>query len=162
MSQYLVTGAAGFIARRVIEMLLEQGHQVIGIDNLNDSYDVRLKHWRLQQLEPQKGFTFLHDDICRADLFKEIAARYPKMDAVIHLAARAGVRQAVEIPEVYLQTNANWIIEHPRILQKTGHPETGDGIHLQYLWCQPTLPTTEDADSSHPCRSMPQVKKRLK
>ena len=57
MAQYLVTGAAGFIAKRVIEMLLDRGDEVIGIDNLNDSYDVRLKYWRLEQLTPRAGFT---------------------------------------------------------------------------------------------------------
>ncbi len=92
MSQYLVTGAAGFIARRVIEKLIAEGHQVVGIDNLNDSYDVRLKLWRLEGLKKLPGFTFLQEDIRRVELFREIAASYPKMDAVIHLAARAGVR----------------------------------------------------------------------
>ena len=64
MAQYLVTGAAGFIAHRVIEMLLEQGHRVIGVDNLNDAYDVRLKDWRMQNiLQKLPGFTFVPGDI---------------------------------------------------------------------------------------------------
>ncbi len=150
MSQYLVTGAAGFIARRVIEMLLEQGHQVIGIDNLNDSYDVRLKHWRLQQLEPLKGFTFLHDDICRADLFKEISVKHPKIEAVIHLAARAGVRQAVEIPDVYLQTNANGSLNILEYCKKQGIQKLVMASTSSIYGANPPLPTTEEADSSHP------------
>jgi len=64
MARYLVTGAAGFIARRVIEQLIAQGHEVVGVDNLNDSYDPRLKEWRLQQLARLPGFRFFRDDIC--------------------------------------------------------------------------------------------------
>ena len=68
MAKYLVTGAAGFIARRVIQRLAEDGHQVIGVDNLNDSYDVRLKEWRLQQLSKLPEFTFIKDDIRSSDI----------------------------------------------------------------------------------------------
>ena len=150
MSQYLVTGAAGFIARRVIEMLLEEGHQVIGIDNLNDSYDVRLKYWRLQQLQPRKGFTFLQDDICRVELFDEIAVNYPKIEAVIHLAARAGVRQAVEIPEIYLQTNANGTLNILEYCRKHGVNKLVMASTSSIYGANPPLPTTEEADSSHP------------
>lgn len=150
MSQYLITGAAGFIARRVIEMLLEEGHQVIGIDNLNDSYDVRLKYWRLQQLQPLKGFTFIHDDICRVELFNELNAKYPKIEAVIHLAARAGVRQAAEIPEVYLQTNANGSLNILEYCRKNGINKLVMASTSSVYGANAPLPTTEEADSSHP------------
>ena len=63
MSSYLVTGAAGFIASRVVQLLLEDGHQVIGLDNLNDAYDVRLKNWRLDQLKGRPGWAFYEADI---------------------------------------------------------------------------------------------------
>lgn len=63
MSTYLVTGVAGFIASKVAEFLLADGHTVIGIDNLNDAYDVRLKQWRLAQLEGRSGFEFHRLDI---------------------------------------------------------------------------------------------------
>ena len=63
MSKYLVTGAAGFIASRVSEMLLEQGHSVVGVDNLNDAYDVRMKEYRLGQLRKQSEFNFIELDI---------------------------------------------------------------------------------------------------
>lgn len=150
MSQYLVTGAAGFIAHRVIEMLLEQGHQVIGVDNLNDSYDIRLKHWRLEHLKKFKGFTFFHDDICRAEIFTEIANKYPRVEGVINLAARPGVRQAMEIPQVYLQTNANGalnLLEYCKIndIKKLVLASTSS-----IYGAGAPLPTPEDADSSHP------------
>ena len=102
MATYLVTGAAGFIASKVCELLLDRGDQVVGIDNLNDAYDVRLKEWRLGRLEQRDGFENHRIDICdRAAL----AAIWRPFDAVVNLAARAGVRQSVENPWVYFETN---------------------------------------------------------
>lgn len=101
--QYLVTGCAGFIGWKVTEFLLEMGHTVVGIDNLNAAYDPQVKQWRLQQLEGTPNFQFHHVDICdRTALQKLFNTPY---DAVINLAARAGVRQSVENPWVYVDTN---------------------------------------------------------
>lgn len=150
MTQYLVTGAAGFIAHRVIEMLLEQGHQVVGVDNLNDSYDIRLKHWRLEHLKQLKGFTFYHDDICRADFFTEIAAKYPGIEGAINLAARPGVRQAMEIPEVYLQTNANGALNLLEYCKKNDIKKLVLASTSSIYGSGAPLPTPEEADSSHP------------
>ena len=63
MSNYLVTGVAGFIGARVAEMLTEQGHTVVGVDNLNNAYDVRMKEYRLKRLQARPGFTFIRADI---------------------------------------------------------------------------------------------------
>ncbi|MBI3125981.1 MAG: NAD-dependent epimerase/dehydratase family protein [Candidatus Tectomicrobia bacterium] len=108
---HLVTGAAGFIASKVCERLLEQGHRVVALDNLNDAYDLRLKEWRLGQLKGRPGFEFHRLDIgdlagLRA-LFERGAPRAgePPWAAVLNLAARAGVRQSVENPWVYYETN---------------------------------------------------------
>lgn len=110
MSHFVVTGAAGFIAARVCELLLDHGHAVVGIDNMNDAYDVRLKEWRLARLEPRPGFSFAKLDICDkdglAELFRTNHDTGSAFDAVINLAARAGVRQSVENPWIYLETNA--------------------------------------------------------
>jgi UDP-glucuronate 4-epimerase len=108
----LVTGCAGFIGWKVCEFLLADGHTVIGVDNLNDAYDPRLKHWRLGQIEDhpvsEAAFTFHRLDICDREslrvLFEETAVGGP-WSAVINLAARAGVRQSVENPWVYFETN---------------------------------------------------------
>ncbi len=107
--KYLVTGAAGFIASQVSKQLLDQGDQVIGVDNLNDYYDVRLKNWRLGQLKANsnaENFSFarldIEDQAKLIDLFK---AEGP-FDAVLNLAARAGVRYSMENPHIYLSTNA--------------------------------------------------------
>jgi nucleoside-diphosphate-sugar epimerase len=106
MGNYLVSGAAGFIASRVIVMLLEAGHVVVGVDNMNDAYDVRMKDYRLKQLERDPNFIFHRLDIAERTAFGEKSPlRRQKYDAVINLAARAGVRQSVENPWVYVDTN---------------------------------------------------------
>jgi len=101
-----VTGAAGFIGSHVAERLLDDGHRVVGIDNLNDAYDVRLKHWRLDRLLQRDGFTFHAIDICdRTGPLDAAFSGAGDIHAVINLAARAGVRQSVEAPHVYADTN---------------------------------------------------------
>jgi UDP-glucuronate 4-epimerase len=106
MGIYLVTGAAGFIASRVIDMLLEAGHVIVGVDNMNDAYDVRMKDYRLKKLEQHPNFIFHQLDIADRGVFSEISPlRRQKYDAIINLAARAGVRQSVENPWVYVDTN---------------------------------------------------------
>ncbi len=103
MGTYLVTGAAGFIASVVTEQLIAAGHTVVGLDNLNDAYDVRLKEWRLKRLQGLEGFTFFRGDINDRAALRPVFAR--GVDGVFNLAARAGVRQSVEDPWVYVVTN---------------------------------------------------------
>ena len=107
--KYLVTGSAGFIASQVSKQLLDLGVHVVGVDNLNDYYDVRLKNWRLKQLKAHlngQNFTFasldIEDQTKLSDLFQEEGP----FDAILNLAARAGVRYSMENPHVYLSTNA--------------------------------------------------------
>ena len=150
MSRYLVTGAAGFIARAVIQRLAAAGHTVVGVDNLNDSYDPRLKEWRLQQLASLPGFTFIKDDICRTGFFHELTTNQPAFDGVIHLAARAGVRQAVEMPDVYLQTNAAGTLNLLEWCRKGGSNKLVMASTSSIYGANPPLPTTEEADSCHP------------
>ncbi|NLT72421.1 MAG: NAD-dependent epimerase/dehydratase family protein [Verrucomicrobiaceae bacterium] len=105
MKIVLVTGTAGFIAHRVTRLLLEQGVAVVGIDNLNDAYDLRIKRHRLADLEGRDGFTFYEGDIENLyDLQPVFEGR--RFDAVFNLAARAGVRYSIENPHVYMQSNA--------------------------------------------------------
>ena len=109
MPTFLVTGAAGFIGFKTSQLLLEAGHQVVGIDNLNDAYDIQLKNWRLQQLQKFPRFEWNHADICDRDALNSIAARWPQGEtpaALLNLAARAGVRYSVENPWIYYETNA--------------------------------------------------------
>jgi len=106
MKKILLTGAAGFIGSKVSEMLLEEGYQVIGVDNLNDYYDIRLKSWRLDHLKQDNHFLFYKIDIEKYEDLKSIF-QLNKFDAVINLAARAGIRYSLENPFIYLSTNAD-------------------------------------------------------
>ncbi len=105
MKKVLVTGVAGFIANRVTEFLLQEGVEVLGIDNLNDYYDVRLKEYRLEQLKEKKGFEFQELDIENRETLKTLFDKH-QFDVVFNLAARAGVRYSMENPHVYMTTNA--------------------------------------------------------
>lgn len=97
--RYLVTGAAGFIGSNVVRQLAAAGHEVVAIDNFNDAYDVRLKHWRRDQL----SVPVLEIDICDRPALSPLFREH--FDVVINLAARAGVVQSVENPWVYIDTN---------------------------------------------------------
>ncbi|MCH7663471.1 MAG: GDP-mannose 4,6-dehydratase, partial [Chloroflexi bacterium] len=105
MANYLLTGAAGFIAARVAEFLLSEGHTVFGVDNLNDAYDVRMKEYRLNRLKEIDGFTFQKLDVSDKDAVAALTGDGQQFEAVINLAARAGVRASVEDPWVYVDTN---------------------------------------------------------
>jgi len=102
--KFLVTGTAGFIGMHTAKRLLDDGHEVVGLDNLNDYYDVGLKHARLKQLTPYTAFRFVKMDIADRDgiaqLFKE-----EQFQRVIHLAAQAGVRYSIENPMAYIDSN---------------------------------------------------------
>ena len=95
----LVTGCAGFIGSRVSTLLIEQGHEVRGIDNLSDAYDVRMKDWRVENLLAPNSVEWVNGDITDRDFVADVVADF-KPDAVINLAARAGVRQSIENPWV--------------------------------------------------------------
>lgn len=114
---YLVTGAAGFIGYYLSRKLLEQGCVVIGIDNLNEYYDVNLKYARLNQLKSFERFTFIEGDIADKMVIRTIFENY-KPNIVVNLAAQAGVRYSIENPDVYIQSN---IIGFYNILEACRH-----------------------------------------
>jgi UDP-glucuronate 4-epimerase len=101
----LITGAAGFVGHKTAEILLAEGHTVIGLDNINDYYDVALKKYRLSLLQNHKNFIFSESDIESIESLRAIFKEY-KIDKVINLAARAGVRYSMENPHIYMSTNA--------------------------------------------------------
>ncbi len=113
----LLTGCAGFIGWETAKKLLESGRKVIGVDNLNDYYDVRLKEYRLEDLKKQADFTFHKIDI------EDIAAldgifNKTRVDAIVNLAARAGVRYSMINPFVYMTTNANGTLNLLELMRK--------------------------------------------
>jgi UDP-glucuronate 4-epimerase len=101
---FLVTGAAGFIGMYTAKRLLEQGHQVVGLDNLNSYYESELKQYRLAQLMPYERFTFVKMDLSDREGIAELFSNQ-KFDRVIHLAAQAGVRYSIEAPFAYVDSN---------------------------------------------------------
>jgi len=102
----VVTGAAGFIGFNTAKRLLERGERVIGIDNLNDYYDVNLKHARLKQLELfGDAFTFYKADVSDRVAMEEIFKKHDDVTRIIHLAAQAGVRYSIENPYTYIEAN---------------------------------------------------------
>jgi nucleoside-diphosphate-sugar epimerase len=105
MKKVLLTGAAGFIAARTGEHLLKQGFRVVGVDNMNDYYDVRLKRYRLGRLKAHSRFSFYRSDIEDRAALGRIFKKH-RFDAVLNLAARAGVRYSLKNPHVYMTTNA--------------------------------------------------------
>ncbi len=102
--KYLVTGAAGFIGLYTARRLLEQGQEVIGLDNLNDYYDVRLKQYRLAQLTGFEHFRFVEMDLADREGMETLFRR-EGFQRVIHLAAQAGVRYSLENPMAYVDSN---------------------------------------------------------
>lgn len=114
---YLVTGAAGFIGYYLSKQLLEAGCKVIGIDNLNDYYDVNLKNERLNRLGQQDKFQFLKVDISNQQAINQLFEEYMP-NIVVNLAAQAGVRYSIENPDVYIQSN---IIGFYNILEACRH-----------------------------------------
>ncbi|QGG47313.1 SDR family NAD(P)-dependent oxidoreductase [Heliorestis convoluta] len=115
--RYLITGAAGFIGYFLSKKLLEQGCQVIGLDNMNDYYDVTLKEARLEQLKPYKNFTFIKADIADKAIITHLFETH-KPQIVVNLAAQAGVRYSIENPDTYIQSN---IIGFFNILEACRH-----------------------------------------
>jgi UDP-glucuronate 4-epimerase len=101
----LVTGAAGFIGFHVARALLARGESVLGIDNLNAYYDVKLKEARLAQLRSAKGFAFARVDVADSDALAAAFAAHPELDRVVHLAAQAGVRHSMKEPLAYIRSN---------------------------------------------------------
>ena len=138
MGNYLVTGAAGFIGARTSEMLIQDGHTVVGVDNLNDAYDPRMKEYRLRRLQALPGFTFHKLDISEKSVLDHFKGE--KLDAVINLAARAGVRYSVDNPWVYVDDQCDWHIEYAGVVQAKRDKEIYFRIHLQHLRSQSSLP----------------------
>ncbi len=110
----LVTGAAGFIGYHVSEALLAEGERVIGVDEVNDYYDVRLKEARLARLQARPGFAFERRDIAGAGALSELAERHPGITRVVHLAAQAGVRYSLIDPGAYIHAN---VAGHQAVLE---------------------------------------------
>ncbi len=159
MSSYLITGAAGFIGARTSEVLLAQGHTVTGIDNLNDAYDPRMKEHRLQRLAALPGFTFVRADIAGKAILAHPALAGQKFDAIINLAARAGVRFSVENPWAFLESNVMGTLNMLELARTAGCPKFLMASTSSIYGANPPYPTPESASSSEPLQPYAASKK---
>ena len=145
----LVTGAAGFIGASLSGALLERGYNVIGIDNLNDYYDVSLKEARLNLLQCKANFQFQKLDISdRAEMEELFSAR--SFDTVVHLAAQAGVRYSIENPQTYVESN---LVGFGNILERCRQGKTSHLIYASsssVYGANTTLPFVETDNVDHP------------
>jgi nucleoside-diphosphate-sugar epimerase len=157
MAHYLVTGAAGFIGARTSQMLIEQGHTVVGIDNINDAYDPRMKHYRLKKLQELKGFTFHKRDIADKSVIELF--RNEKLDGVINLAARAGVRYSVEDPWAFIDSNVTGTLNMLEVCRQFGCKKFILASTSSIYGENPVFPTPETASSSEPIQPYAASKK---
>ena len=119
MKTVLLTGAAGFIGWKTAEFLLQKGYKVIGVDNLNNYYDPRLKLWRKKQLEKYENFQFFEVDISNFGALKVLFDSFD-FDYIVNLAARAGVRYSIKNPFVYMETNATGTLNLLELMKEKG------------------------------------------
>jgi nucleoside-diphosphate-sugar epimerase len=155
MANYLVTGAAGFIGSRVTEMLIDQGHTVTGVDNMNDAYDVRMKEYRLRKLQALPGFTFQKLDISDRAAVETL----PVYEAIINLAARAGVRDSIENPWAFMESNLTGTLNLLEIARQRGIKKFIQASTAGIYGANPPLPTPETAESDHPLQPYAASKK---
>jgi nucleoside-diphosphate-sugar epimerase len=151
--RYLLTGCAGFIASKVADLLLQAGHEIVGIDNVNDAYDPRLKHWRLAQLLPRKNFFFHQIDITDRAALEPLFATTgtePPFAAVVNLAARAGVRPSVINPWVYYQANCIGTLNLLDFCRQYGVRKFVLASTSSLYGKHNTIPYREDADTNRP------------
>jgi nucleoside-diphosphate-sugar epimerase len=144
----LITGCAGFIGARTTQLALEAGHEVIGLDNLNDYYDVRLKNHRLESLLANSSFRFYPIDI-EDDASLDRVFRDCRLDAVINLAARAGVRASIEDPHLYMRTNT---VATLNLLERMVRHKVPKFVmaSTSSLYAGQPMPFTEDAVVTRP------------
>ena len=155
MAHYLVTGAAGFIGARTAGMLIEQGHTVTGVDNLNNAYDVRMKEHRLRQLQALPAFTFHKLDISD----RSAMAGLSTFDGVINLAARAGVRASVEDPWSFVQTNIMGTLNLLDLCRQRDIRKFILASTSSIYGANAPIPTPETAESDHPLQPYAASKK---
>lgn len=157
MANYLITGAAGFIGARTSEMLISDGHTVVGVDNLNDAYDPRMKEFRLKKLQALPGFTFHKLDISDKSLVERF--RDEKFAGVINLAARAGVRASVDNPWIFVESNMTGTLNMLELCRQTGTTKFIMASTSSIYGANPPYPTPESASSSEPLQPYAASKK---
>ncbi len=156
MATYLLTGTAGFVGARVAELLLEGGHTLVGVDNMNNAYDVRVKEHRLEKLKQHVEFSFHKMDIADKEQVAQLDGGF---DAVINLAARAGVRDSLADPWVYVDTNVNGTLNLLELCRAHEVPKFVLASTSGVYGADAPLPTPETADTNAPLQPYAASKK---
>ena len=159
MADFLVAGVAGFIGASVAEMLLDQGYSVAGVDNLNRAYDVCMKNYRLQRLQGRAGFEFHLSDIADRAAIQEQPVYQQPYQAIINLAARAGVRQSLVDPWIYVDANLTGTLNLLEVCRRQSIPKFILASTSSIYGANAPLPTPESADSDHPLQPYAASKK---
>jgi UDP-glucuronate 4-epimerase len=157
-TRYLVTGAAGFIGSHLVDALLQQGAEVVGLDNFDDFYDPALKHRNVQSALAQPGFTLLEGDIRDVALLDAIFAGGP-FDAVFHLAARAGVRPSIQNPMLYQSVNVEGTAVLLEAMRRHGVQRLVFASSSSVYGNNPTVPFRETDNVDHPISPYAATKK---
>jgi nucleoside-diphosphate-sugar epimerase len=167
--RYLVTGCAGFIGAHVSRRLLDDGHPVTGVDELNAAYDPRLKQWRLDQLQSRPGFRFHRGDIADPQALEAVFAAdaraeappgpRPPYAAVLNLAARAGIRASAEDPRSYYRSNVDGVLTLLELCRSHGVPKFLLASSSSVYGAASQGPYREDADTSRPLSPYAATKK---
>jgi len=157
MANYLVTGAAGFIGARTSELLIQDGHTVVGVDNVNNAYDLRMKEYRLKRLNAMEGFTFRKLDISEKSIIEQFKGE--KFDGVINLAAWAGVRASVKNPWIYVESNMTGTLNMLELCRETETKKFIVASTSSIYGENPPYPTPESASSSEPLQPYAASKK---
>jgi nucleoside-diphosphate-sugar epimerase len=162
----LVTGAAGFIGSRVCALLAQEGREVVGFDSFNDAYDARLKDWRWAQLEKLKGIELARLDLVDTAGLKALFEKHapqpsgrPPFDAVINLAARAGVRASVENPGVYVEANITGSLNLLELCRRFGTKKFVLASSSSLYGADLPTPYREDLTTDHPLSPYAATKK---
>lgn len=149
MGRYLLTGCAGFIGSQVAKSLLQGGHEVVGVDDLNDAYDPRLKQWRLKELLPL-GLDFLRADVADPEAMEGVFRSRGPFDAVLNLAARAGVRASIEDPWIYYRTNLTGTLNLLELSRRYGVGKFVLASTSSVYGAQARMPFREDSPTDRP------------
>lgn len=158
MSHIFVTGAAGFIASRICEVLLDNGDEVTGIDILNDIYDVRLKEYRLNKLQGRDGFHFSKTDITDFTALEKLFSEN-HYDAVINIAGIPGVRLSMKDPWLYLNVNTGGVVNLLECCRRYGVKKFIQASTSSIYGENAPFPTDENASSDRPLQPYAASKK---
>lgn len=154
----LVTGAAGFVGSNLSEYLLGQGHTVVGVDNFDDYYNPKIKEYHVKDFEDDEKFSLHRIDILEEKALKEVFEKEGPLDAIVHLAARAGVTASIDFPAVYVRNNIEGTVNLAELAVKH-NVDNFIFASTSSIYGDSPVPFSEDTNTDHPLAPYPATKK---